>query len=225
MQKSKVKSQNYFLTFARPSQPKRLLRRSRPFCILNFEFVRKLPGFTLLEMVVSLGIFTVVIVVSISILVALNNAQLKAGRLQVVQDTARYTMEEMTGRMRGGTNYTPDPPGCVAGACHNINFTLANGVTSFWYCWDQNTASIYTRYSPDNSLRCDNASSADIAASRITTPDITVSNLNFFVTPAMAGLQQAMITITMQTQASDPKLASLDTQMNLQATVTRRKRQ
>lgn len=176
-------------------------------------------------MIVSLGIFTVVIVVSISILVALNNAQLKSGRLQVVQDTARYTLEEMTGRLRGGTNYIPDPPGCAAGACHNINFTLANGVTSFWYCWDPSTASIYTRYSPDNSLTCSNASSADITASKITTPDVRIFNLTFFVTPAIPGSQQAMVTITMQAQASDPKLASPDTQMNLQATVVRRKRQ
>src|SRR3990167_9895129 len=62
-------------------------------------------GFTLLEMFVALGVFSVIMVIAFGIAISMNNAQFKASRIQIVQDDLRFALESMTKEMRTGTNF------------------------------------------------------------------------------------------------------------------------
>lgn len=59
-------------------------------------------GFTILEMIVALGVFATVAVLSISSLLSLTNAQKKARTLQSIQDNLRFSMEAIARDLRQG---------------------------------------------------------------------------------------------------------------------------
>lgn len=62
-------------------------------------------GFTLLEMVIAVGIFSLIAVAAIGITLAAVRAQQKAANLQIVQDSARFGLELMTKELRTGSAY------------------------------------------------------------------------------------------------------------------------
>lgn len=59
-------------------------------------------GFTMLEMIVSIGVFATVAVLAVSSLLALTNAQKKALALQSVQDNLRFAIEAIARDLRQG---------------------------------------------------------------------------------------------------------------------------
>jgi len=65
----------------------------------------KISGFTLLEMIISIGIFSVLVVTSIGVMLGISNAQLKAANIQATVDNIRFSMELMTKEMRTGSQY------------------------------------------------------------------------------------------------------------------------
>jgi len=65
----------------------------------------KTGGFTLLEMIISIGIFSVLVVTSIGVMLGISNAQLKAANIQATVDNIRFSMELMTKEMRTGSQY------------------------------------------------------------------------------------------------------------------------
>ncbi len=73
-------------------------------------------GFTLIEMIIALGVFTVVVLLSLGTILALNSAQKKAINLQNVHDNIRFALETMAKEIRRGGNYSGScgwPAGCT----------------------------------------------------------------------------------------------------------------
>jgi len=70
------------------------------FVILNSQ-----RGFTLLEMIVSFGIFTMLVVAAIGITLGVSNAQIKASNTQAIIDNIRFSLELITKEMRTGSQY------------------------------------------------------------------------------------------------------------------------
>lgn len=62
-------------------------------------------GFTLLEMIVSMGVFVIAVFLSVGSLLALTNAQKKALVLQSTQDNLRFALETIARDIRTGDFY------------------------------------------------------------------------------------------------------------------------
>jgi prepilin-type N-terminal cleavage/methylation domain-containing protein len=99
------------------------------------EFKQKNNGFTLIELMVSISIFSIITLTATgSFLITLNAAR-KARALSFAMDNVNYAMESMTRSIRMGTNYTcgsgtfslaysTGSPNCAGG--NYITFTPQN---------------------------------------------------------------------------------------------------
>ncbi len=56
-------------------------------------------------MIISIGIFSVLVVTSIGVMLGVSNAQLKAANVQATEDNIRFGMELVTKEMRTGSQY------------------------------------------------------------------------------------------------------------------------
>src|SRR3989338_5975303 len=72
--------------------------------IKNFH-QRKSAGFTLVEMIVALGFFTVIMLVVISVLASVSGANEKARTMRVVIDNLNFAVENMARTLRVGSQY------------------------------------------------------------------------------------------------------------------------
>src|SRR5579872_2581420 len=62
-------------------------------------------GFTLIELMVSVGLFMIVMLISIGALVSMANADRKAQSIQVVIDNLDFALDDMSRIIRTGTTY------------------------------------------------------------------------------------------------------------------------
>lgn len=169
---------------------------------------RERAGFTLLEVVVSLGIFSVVIITAIGAVIAIKNAQLKASRIQVIQDNLRFTLESMTREMRTASSFSP---GGSAPAYTQLTFTRSDNVVVS-YCSQNGTV----RKMTGGSTVCS-------VGSPVTSDDVLIDRLTFYVLGQAAGPSdgQPRVTTSLQAHSRDPKLG---TSFRIQTTVTQRLR-
>src|SRR3989338_10973675 len=72
--------------------------------IKNFH-QRKSAGFTLVEMIVAVGFFTVIMLVVISGLASVSGANEKARTMRVVIDNLNFAVENMARTLRVGSDY------------------------------------------------------------------------------------------------------------------------
>jgi prepilin-type N-terminal cleavage/methylation domain-containing protein len=75
------------------------------FSIFNFQFRAKRAGFTLVEMIVSLALFSVVAVIAIGALLKVIDANDKAQSIQSSVTNINFAMESMSRDLRTGTDY------------------------------------------------------------------------------------------------------------------------
>lgn len=164
-------------------------------------------GFTLLEMVVSIGIFSVLITITIGAVIAINKAQLKASNIQTVVDNIRFSLESMTKEMRTATDFQPRVPLAHPQAYAELYFTRSDGTIS-GYCVEANALKKVT-------------GAPVCAGSAVTSEDIVVENITFFVIGQDAGPTdgQPRITIFLTARSSDTRL---ETNFHLQTTITPR---
>lgn len=204
MQRTKDKGQRAKVGNARKAS-------SQTFYFLPFTFylAREHGGFTLLEMVVSFGIFAVVIVTAIGAVVAINHAQVKAANIQDIQDNLRFSLESMTKEIRTGKNFVP--AGGSAPAYAALSFRRSDGVP-VTYCRQGGALRKLSGSATDCSL-----------GSAVTSDAITMEQLVFYVIGASAGPAdgQPRITVSLRASSRDPKLA---TSFRLQTTVAQRER-
>ena len=165
-------------------------------------------GFTLLELVASLGVFSVVIIIFSSTFLALLNAERRAQAGAAVEDNLRFAVEVMAKEVRTGTNYVVQTPNT------SITFTNSGGDT------------VQYRLSGDDILP--NPCSANpcigkvVTKQGITSPflpltsgEITIDGIRFF----LAGIQPR-ITIAVSAHA---KVQNIETPLHVQTTISQRK--
>jgi prepilin-type N-terminal cleavage/methylation domain-containing protein len=91
---------------------------------LKFKKLRRgsrLPaGFTLLEMIVSLGVFSAAILIILGAILSINDAQKKMINIQAVEDNLRFALDTMSREIRTGSVYNCEGGGsasdCPAGS-------------------------------------------------------------------------------------------------------------
>mgnify|MGYP001575515024 FL=1 len=163
-------------------------------------------------MMISTGIFAVVIITAVGAMLSLNQAQVKAVNIQNTQDNIRFTLESMTKELRTGKNF--NTASCGFEGCTEINFVRQDGV-NVGYCLDSGVIKKFV--SP---ITCTSP-----ASSPVTSSAVLVSKLYFYVTGKNPGSAdgQPRITITIESRSVNPTL-QFDTTLIMETTVTARLR-
>src|SRR3989344_5753477 len=142
-------------------------------------------------MLVSTGIFSVVILVVVGAMLSLNQAQIKASNIQNIQDNVRFTLESMTKEMRVGSSFSAAQ--CSFPGCNEVTF-LYKG-TTIGYC---QSGSVIRRFLPP--VAC-------AQGSPMTSDAVSINNMLFYlVDEAMGGPKQSRITIVVDGQSKNPTL-------------------
>jgi type II secretory pathway pseudopilin PulG len=172
-----------------------------------------------IETIVAVGLFSVVMLVATTALLALMAANRKAQSVQTVMTNLNVAVDGMARAIRMGTHYrcgssTPTDPNCPEG---NTTFYFESfggnrsSVLDDWsYVCDNSTDRIYR--SKENG--------ANLIA--ITSPEIVIDSCSFYVVGAVAGdLQQPRVVVVVKgtTNANDPRSR---TAFSIQATAVQR---
>lgn len=185
-----------------------------PFLSNNREYRR---GFTLIELMVSVALFSVVLVLSVSTLLVLIDANRKAQALKSVVNNLSFGVDSVTRTIRTGHTFycdddvddmPEDTQACATGAT-GITLTADTGALVGYRL--EGTA-IERRI-------VDGEDDTDWIA--LTAPEVEVSELRFYVTGAAEddGLQP---TVTLVVRGEAGTDLETDTTFNIQTTVTQR---
>ncbi|HBB44022.1 MAG: hypothetical protein UW27_C0017G0035 [Parcubacteria group bacterium GW2011_GWA1_44_13] len=166
-------------------------------------------GFTLIEMTVSLGLFTIIMFIATSAFLSIVNTDRKARSVRIAADNLNIALEDMSRRIKTGSNYY-----CGAGGETLLSVNnCTSGVNSILFFTDQNgDRTKYEKFG--TSIRRD--------GTPITSTEIIISGLNFIVSGSAVGSadnKQPMVTIVI-----DGSLGSGATEsgFKIQTTVTQR---
>lgn len=197
-------------------------------------------GFTLIEMLVSVALFSMVMVVAIGALLGLSVATRKAEGINSTVNNLGSALDSMSRTIRTGINYHCGNTGsanttqdCASGS-NFLEFQAADG-TYVAYCWDT-TATLYRKTlssNPNNLFQaCDTpAHAATNGFLALTAPEVKIGSFAFYVngscpaTPqppntCTADKQQPVVTMIMAGTINITSTQS--SSFNIQTTVTQR---
>ena len=173
-------------------------------------------GFTLIEMIVAVGLFAVVSLVAVSALLSLVDANRKAQALQSVINNLNVAVDGMARAIREGSNYRCDAPN--GGDC-------TNGGTSFYfepYSGDSSNPGDDWLYSfHDGRLyKSENGSSSGEIS--ITAPEVSIESMVFYVFGSTRGDSvQPKVMIVIKGTAGGEKI-KVRTTFHIQSTAVQR---
>jgi len=186
-------------------------------------------GFTLIELIVALGIFSTLVIGIAGVTIQLVQAQRKAANIQTVVDNIRFGLELMSREMRTGLNFnqtTPPPLGCsgsIAGTeIRFISFNQGNAQFRVYYLKDTDgdgRGNTIMRIATPNTAILPTCAMAE----PLTSEDIIVDNLSFDIFGSSPGANdgQPRITISLNLRSKDNSIRN-QTSMKLQTSVTQR---
>ncbi|MBT4516912.1 MAG: prepilin-type N-terminal cleavage/methylation domain-containing protein [Candidatus Komeilibacteria bacterium] len=198
---------------------------------MKFEFVKDRQGFTLIEILISLSIFSLLVFAVSTIYIAFNNSQMRTTASQQLLNDSQYAFELMAREIRTSSivYYLPDQTWCesVLNAVGESNvFTncivleKANGqivaLTSFRsglsaYLWTE-LRYVTLNNCVDAYKNCDSWHTNPLAGTILLSPtlnDINIDSLDFHITPTSDPFlsggpnQQPKVTINMTTSYYD----------------------
>jgi len=178
---------------------------------IKYKKLKMKKGFTLIEMVVSVALFTVVVVVSTGALMTIIDANRKARSLQTVMDNLNFAMESMSRNLRTGYSYE----------CGGTSGNCPNGKDSIVFT-DQNGDSVEYEFSESSDLGSITISKNGAMAKSITSPEVDIDSLLFYVTGLDVGdNRQPLLTISISGTAGSDE--STKTTFSIQTTISQRK--
>ena len=172
-------------------------------------------GFTLIELMVSVAIFTIVMTLSLGALLSITAAEKKAETLKSVINNLHFALDSMTRSIRTGYGYNcgSSSGGNCSGGGTALYFTDAAG-RSIVYCrGDGSTCSA----SGTSILQKINSG----AFAPIATPEVVINNFSFYLVGATQGdTEQPKVTVTLSgtVQVSETQSSTF----NIQTTITQR---
>lgn len=161
------------------------------------KIISNKKGFTLIEMIVSMGVFVIIMTISMAAFLNIIDMQRKTESFRKLNDNLNFSMEIIMREIMEGNNY---PSSCGSG-CSTFSFELLG--KSIVYSISGN--SITRRFDGGNPLS-------------ITSSDVKIVNLRFTVI-GTGSLKMINISISAITNNSKEKLKS---KINLQTTVSQR---
>jgi prepilin-type N-terminal cleavage/methylation domain-containing protein len=145
-------------------------------------------GFTLVEMLVSVALFSVVLTVTLGSILTIADANRKARSLMSVMNNLNFAVDAITRSVKTGTNLST-PGNCVE--VDQINYDASDPISA---------ARVPVRYclatSGDRGMITKQVGSG--AALELTSPDVDIDYLDFSVFGNVPGEQQPRVAINMQ---------------------------
>ena len=130
-------------------------------------------------MIVAIGLFTVIMTVSIGALTSMASANKKAQSTRIVMDNLNFALENIARNMRVGTDYhcgasgtLTVPQDCPVSGSDFIAFRASAGQTLIFR---------------KNGTRLEKSEDGGASYIGLTAPEITIYNLTFYVDGALAG--------------------------------------
>ena len=163
----------------------------------------KIGGFTLIEMIVALGVFMMVMTIISSAFLNIMNIQQKTEAFRKVNDNLNFAMEAMMRETREGEDYCPS--GCVTGT-----FSFTN----------KDDKKVDYRLNNEHIKR--QILSESIFGLMLTSDEIKITKLSFSIRGNVANDKQQPLVIIAVSGESGLK-AKLKSKLNLQTTVSQRK--
>lgn len=142
-------------------------------------------GFTLIEMLVSVAIFTVVMTISLGALLTMSEADRRAEAMNAAVNNLSFALDSMSRAVRTGTAYhcgstgvLTQPQNCAAGA-NELGFLSASGVETVY--------TLGTTACPNGQGCIWRSTDGGVTYQAITAPEVVVTNLVFYVVGAALG--------------------------------------
>ena len=183
---------------------------------------KRTTGFSLVELMVSVNIFSVVMTVSIGALLSVIEANRKAQALTSVMNNLNFALENMSRNMRIGTNYHCSTSTAVPPNFDTTNDCSTGGVLIAFEAFNGN-ASISTNqiiYRFINT-RIEKSSDGGATFIPITASEVTIEDMRFYVVGSSdTDTKQPRILITINGRAGISARAQTD--FDLQTTISQR---
>lgn len=185
-------------------------------------------GFTLIEMLVSVAIFSIVMTIALGSLLAMSESDRKAQTLKSVINNLNFALDSMSRSIRTGINYHCDmsqgvatsPRDCASTAGTSFSFLSAEGETVMYRLQNQGSDRTVCGQ-PAGSVGCIARSTDNgVTFSAITSPEVVVSSMSFYVTGAESVGVQPKVTILLS--GSVQSSGTGQTPFFLQTSVTQR---
>lgn len=179
-------------------------------------------GFTLIEILVSVAIFSVVMVISLGALLSMSESDRKAQTLKSVINNLNFSLDAMSRSMRTGVNYHCDVTQLPVTTPRDCTQASA-GATSIAFLSADNQVIKYCR---GNGSTCDSAGTAVLVSKNgaayapLTASEVVITNLQFYVTGAETSLLQPHTVILLSGKV--PVSASQTSSFDLETSVTQR---
>ena len=178
-------------------------------------------GFTLVEMIVAIGLFSVVMVVCVGALLSLVNANRKAQALQSVMNNLNIALDGMARSVRMGNTYDGST-GCVGNTGGANDCTEGTTMLTF-QPYGNASDPIWIYNFNDTTNRIERSTSGTISgAAPITAPEVTIDDMRFYVVGTERGdTIQPKVVIVIKGSAGVPESSSRTT-FHLQAAAVQR---
>ena len=191
---------------------------------LNFA-KKNLGGFTLIEMIVAIGVFSFMIVVVLGSLLMVINAQRKAFYIRQAQDNARFALERMAREIRL-TQVSTNPRITTANGGNDITFVNSKGQTITYSYIAVGTSKRIDRYreygASETSDACDAKFNPPASRNCPLTDEqnLKIDGVQFVLSGQdPTDKLQPKVTIIMRVNATDPR-GRLITTLDMQTTVS-----
>ncbi len=164
-------------------------------------------GYTLLELIVSIGLFSIVMLVVTSAYLALISMDREARATNELVANLSFATESMMRNIRTGTSYSC---GSGNGNCTQFTFLDSQGQPMTYRLKSNNTIG-----------QCSSGTCVDASAIPLTDTRITIQSLTFYVRGVgTSDVQQPQVTVTIKgTMATD---AGKTTSFNIESSATQR---
>lgn len=185
-------------------------------------------GFTLIELVVSIAIFSILVLAAVDVMISVFKAQAKAISLKDVLDNMRFSLELMSRELRTGSNmaYTIiPPPNCPRNGLQFTSYNQGSPQKRFYYWEDTDGDSVRdalmrVAMPSAGGVDCNTVAPQQFTSEEVIVDEWTVRLLGNQVGPADG---QPRITFGFIMHSRDPRLGP-HTTVRLQTTVTQRTR-
>lgn len=200
----------------------------------------QLQAFTLVELIVSVGLFSLIATTAVGALLVLTSGEQKTHNVQTSQDNIRFAIESMAREIRAGIEYTiPTPP---LGFDHPQPIPVGCATSTPYSCSDaqfrfQNADRNYVVYRIGIGTDCRGSNSnarcilkkveigvPPFSEEPITAPEVSIDKLRFYLQGNNAETPKRQQRVTIVIKAQTPGSGSLVSQLNVQTTVSGRVR-
>lgn len=185
---------------------------------MNTHTTDKKSGFTLIEIIVSVALFTIVMTISVGALFMIITANREAKAIKLVVNNLNIAMEGMTRDLRVGYNYCDQPAADPAILRSTVCNTNSNGVDQIYYTTDKNEALSFYKVENGSIIKRKGSSGQEF---QVTGDDVTVDRLRFYINGSGSGDNvQPYVTITARGRI---QVAEAEQEFSLQSTISQRR--